>query len=68
MVEIEMINNISIDQDFQKKQTLNEQNSRLINSLKSEKRKLIIEQLKELIIQKNNERIELLKIKMEIFQ
>lgn len=64
MVEIEMINNISIDQDFQKKQTLNEQNTRLINSLKSEKRKLIIEQLKELIIQKNNERIELLKIKM----
>lgn len=63
-VEIEMANNMNIGKNFEKSQTLSEQNSRSLNSIKSEKRKDIIEQLKDLVLQKTTERIYLLNEKM----
>lgn len=58
-------NNTNIGQNFEKKQTL-EENSKLINSIKSEKRKDIIDQIKLIILQKTGERINLLMEKMGI--
>lgn len=65
-VEIEVENNINIGQNLEKALTLGVENSRSLNSIKSEKRKDIIEQLKALVIQKINERIVLLKEKMGV--
>lgn len=63
-VEIEIENNMNIGKNFEKSQTLSEQNSRSLNSIKSEKRKDIIDQLKDLVLQKTNERMDLLNEKM----
>lgn len=63
-VEIEMTNDMNIGKNFEKSQTLSEQNSRSLNSIKSERRKDIIDKLKDLVLQKTNERIDLLNEKM----
>lgn len=63
---VDIENNTNIDQNFEKKQTLEEKNSKLINSIRSEKRKDIIDQIKLIILQKTGERINLLMEKMGI--
>lgn len=65
-VAINIENNVTIGQDFEEKQTLGLQNSRSLNSIESEKRKDIIDQIKSLVLQKINEKINLLIEKMRI--
>lgn len=56
-VSINIDNKISIGQEFENVQTLDKQNSKLINSVKSEKRKDLINQIENLVAQKITERI-----------
>lgn len=59
-------NNVNIGQDFEKGQILERENSRLISSLEESKRKEMINIIKNIVMQKTIERINLLTEKMEI--
>lgn len=63
-VSLSIENNINLNNNFEKKQTLNEENSKSISSLEGDKRKKIIENITSIVIEKTNERINLLKEKM----
>ena len=59
-VTINIENNTTTGQNFEKKQTLGLQNSRSLNSIESEKRKGTIDQIKSFVLQKTNENVNLL--------
>lgn len=61
---ITMKNDINVDQAVKRSEILGEQNSKLINSIKSENRKEVVDKLKQLTLEKMNERINLLMEKM----
>lgn len=59
-------NEVNVGNDFEKEQSLTEENNILISSLEQEKRKQLIDLLKQLVPQKINERIKLLETKFGI--
>lgn len=61
---ISIKNDINVGQAVTRSEILGEQNSRLINSIKSENRKEVIDKLKQLTTEKMSERIKLLTEKM----
>lgn len=63
-VTLKIENDINIGMEFQKSQTLDNQNSKLINSIRSEKRKALINQIQNIVRQKFTERLETLRNEM----